>query len=53
MMKYMKNVTEKKEETKVNEVNTATINEGHVNLYNGDGFKVKEDFINSVMKLDD
>ena len=48
MRKYMKNATDKKGETKVNEVTTATntaTNEVHVNLSNGKGFRVKEEFL--------
>ena len=51
MMKYMKNVTDKKEETKVNEVTTATANKVHVNLCNGEGFKVKEEFLSNQTDL--
>ena len=41
----MKTVTDKKRETNVNEVTTATANEVNVNLCNGEGFMVKEEFL--------
>ena len=47
MRKYCKTVTDKKGETKIHEVTITTPPppEVHVNLCDGEGFKVKEEFL--------